>query len=249
MNFQFNVDTSFHLSAILITTLNYLIYGILFYRLYKKRDPKPIWWKALIVSFIGQFIFSINFNFFDSIIQLPILPLGVWILYWILKSKNRAERWGKYRPFAWLGFWLRFLYMFTSLLIHPLDHLMFPKDELHTFLSDSKGAKIIKTTSTAKNVNVNRSILAKSISSFKLDKIYSEIWYHEMYEDNGKAKKERFPYLLIGTKPKWGSNLNEMIYVEKDGKGLLVITKEKQYYFRTDHRFISSVTGGTNNEE
>jgi hypothetical protein len=69
--------------------------------------------------------------------------------------------------------------------------------------------------------------------------IPSEEWYYEAAVDvETKDREERFPYQIIGTKAKWGSGINTIIYVEDDGKGLLIWTPKKQYYYRTDTSLI-----------
>ena len=88
------------------------------YRVYKKQSVRPKVWKILLVMFVGLFSFSINWNMFDTMVKFPILPLGVWILYFILKG--REERWQTYRSFAWLGFWANFIFLASTLIAIPV---------------------------------------------------------------------------------------------------------------------------------
>jgi len=69
--------------------------------------------------------------------------------------------------------------------------------------------------------------------------IFSDLWYEETYADtDSTTKDERFPYQLIGTKPKWGSGLRTSIFIESDGKGFLVSTQDKQLYFRSEQSVL-----------
>ena len=52
------------------------------------------------------------------------------------------------------------------------------------------------------------------------------------------ARKERFPYLLTGTKPKWGSGIPTLNFLEKDGKGILITTPKRQLYFRAEQTLL-----------
>ncbi|WP_088070973.1 hypothetical protein [Gottfriedia luciferensis] len=120
MNLQFRYEDFHHVSTTMITLVNYIIFGLVLYWVYKTNDLKPKLWKAFLAMFLGLFVFSINFNFDQSYIEIPILPLGVWILLWICSRKNNQTRWAKYRRFAWAGFILRFIYLITTLLIQPI---------------------------------------------------------------------------------------------------------------------------------
>jgi hypothetical protein len=68
---------------------------------------------------------------------------------------------------------------------------------------------------------------------------YALIWYEETYMNAESTKtKERFPYQLIGTSPEWGSGFLTIIYLEEDGKGILLSTSNKQLYFRSEDSII-----------
>ncbi|PGL71400.1 hypothetical protein [Bacillus sp. AFS055030] len=119
VNIQFN---EFHyVSAIIITLVNYITLGILLFWIYRTNELKPEVWKAILAMLIGLFVFSINLNFNQYRIEIPILPLGAWILMWICKRNDNQERWGKYRRFVWAGFLIRFFFLFTSLLQMLID--------------------------------------------------------------------------------------------------------------------------------
>lgn len=125
MDGNFHFDEYHFVSTIIITLINYITLGILLFWIYRTNDVKPEVWKAIIAILIGLFIFNINLNFNQYRIEIPILPLGFWILMWICKRNDNQERWGKYRRFAWAGFLIRFFFLFTSLLQMLIDSVIY----------------------------------------------------------------------------------------------------------------------------
>lgn len=246
MNFQFHFELFKDISTTMITIVNLLIFTFFIYWLYKKSKLKPKIWKSIVVMFIGGFAFTVNFNLFSTPVELPILPLGVWLLYWILSRKNREERWGKYRLFAWFGFLLKFIFILTSFFIHPINQFIYPIEELETFISDTKEAKIIPTVLNTENVVINNEF-NDLIHNAKLKAFNGMIWYQQI--NDTKLKNELFPYILVGSKSKTGSNLDPVVFIEKNGKGFLVTTKEGQYYFQSKKSIFTSSKGGDLDEK
>jgi hypothetical protein len=207
--------------------------GFLVYRRYKKMDEKPMIWKILLVIVIGMMSFSIHWNLFDTLLKLPILPLGVWVLYGAL---NRKEgRWDRYRSFAWIGFLGNFIFLASALISIPFYSLIYPEKDPSTYITDAEGASLIRIhQSGVEEPTLNRERLVEQIPAMKQEKIYSEVWYGEMYDSsNGKRNRnERFPYQLLGASTKWGSGLDPLIYVEEDGKGILFTTSRNQFYYQ-----------------
>ena len=83
------INFNFTINAVAIVT-GILAWGsiiFLAYRVYKRQSVRPKVWKILLVMFVGLFSFSFKWNMFDTIVKFPILPLGVWILYFILKGR------------------------------------------------------------------------------------------------------------------------------------------------------------------
>ena len=125
MDVNIHFDQDHFVSTIIITLVNYITLGILLFRIYRTNDLKPEVWKAIIAMLIGLFVFSINLNFNQYRIEIPILPLGFWILMWICKRNDNQERWEKYRRFAWAGFLIRFFFLLTSLLQPQIDSVIY----------------------------------------------------------------------------------------------------------------------------
>ncbi len=213
--------------------LGWGIVGILAYRIYKKQLTRPRFWKIFIVILIGMFSFSFSLPMYDTIFNIPILPLGVWILYLFLKGKK--DKWQRYRPFAWLGFFANFIFLLSSLIALPVYYVIYPKNEPSTYLSNVENASIVHTHPSAKNFTLNNKKLEENLHSLKENKFYSDEWYEKTYmSDEANKRDEWYPYHLIGAKSKWGSGLETMIYIEDDGKGILISTPKYQLYFRSE---------------
>lgn len=235
-----NFDSTFDVVA---TFFNIAAWGgILFwaYRVYKNQSDKPKMWKMLIVMIVGLFSFSIKFNMFQSIIRIALLPLGVWILYFFLKRKE--ERWQRYRPFAWIGFWANFIFLVSTLLTLPTHHLIYPKEELSTYISNVGEAAIVTIHPSGNEQSVVKDSLLNQLNTMKQQEINSIQWYQDTVMDTEtNERKERFPYQLVGTLPKWGSGLHAIIYIEEDGKGILLSTPKEQLYFRSEMSLLEGL--------
>jgi hypothetical protein len=233
MNFDFTVNVI----AILTGILAWGVIGFSAYQIYKKQTVKPKVWKILIVLFVGLFSFSINWIKFETIFKLPILPLGVWIMYFVLKGKE--GRWQTYRSFAWLGFLANFIFLLSTLVSIPVHHGIYPKNEPSTYISNVENASIIPIHPSAKEQSLNKDSLMKQLQTLKQETIYSDQWYTETYMNaDSTSRNERFPYQLNDTSAKWGSGLTTIIYMEYDGKGILLSTPKKQLYFRSEDSML-----------
>lgn len=215
-----------------------LSWGVIIYfmsYIYRKQEVKPLLWKIALVTIIGLIIFSFDFTVFNTIIKIPILPLGVWVVYFFARGDEAV--WEKYRPYAWLGFFANFLFIATALVTILLHNLVFPKSDLTTFISSFETAEINQLHSSAAEVRLDQELLKRL--AFDEQIVQSVQWYSEI-ELNGEPneRKEKFPYQLVGTTSKWGSGIPTMIYIEENGKGILVDTTDKQRYFRTDESFL-----------
>ncbi|MGG3560566.1 hypothetical protein ABES03_02860 [Neobacillus rhizosphaerae] len=231
------MNISYHFSLNLIELIfdliSWAIIGLIAYRLYKHNPDKSKVWKIIVCIYIGLFSFSINWNVADTPIKVAILPLGVWILYWFLKSKE--GRWERYRSFAWLGFWANFIFLTATLLSIPIHQFFYSEDELSTYISHVEGASVITTHPSANEQTLDKGSLQKQLPNMKPVVNHGIEWYNEIESVGGEDTKrnEKFPYQITGFTPKWGSNLHAVIYIEADGKGLLISTPKKQLYFRS----------------
>ncbi|MBS2967828.1 hypothetical protein J9317_03440 [Metabacillus sp. KIGAM252] len=202
------------------------------YWIYKKQTAKPKVWKIAAVVLVGFFSLSFDVNMFGTAVKLSILPLGVGILYYLL-NKNK-EKWQTYRAFAWLGYLANFIFLLFALLAIPVHHVLYPANEPSTYLANVEDASIIAIHPTAKESNIHIESLKKQLPLLKQRPIHSDVWYYEMVKDKeAKERDERFPNLLTGTISKWGSGLNPLIFIEADGKGILLSTPKEQFYFRS----------------
>jgi hypothetical protein len=223
----------------LMNILAIIAIGVLAYRIYKKQDEKPKKWKAFIVIIVGLFSFSFTMPVFDTFVKIPILPLGVSILYFILR--NKVEKWVVYRRFVWLGFFANFIFLTATFMAIPIQNALYPENEITTYIANKEDIELIKLYPSASDAEIKKDVLNKQLSKMKRNTIDSDEWYKkiEIIDVEPNERVERFPYLLAGTKPKWGSALNNTVYIEKDGKGLLITTPEKQLYYRSEKSLLS----------
>lgn len=217
--------------------LCWLIIILVVHKIAVKQNTSLKNWRLYVVILIGFFSFGFVFSFFERNFTITIFPLGVWILYIFLHKKE--ETWLKYRSFAWLGFWSNYLFLVMSLISWPIHHWIYPPDNLSTYFSRSEEVKILSIHPSAKEQDKPIGHLQKVLTDFKLKNFYAAEWYNEMYFNSDTEKaKERFPYIVLEQQSKWGSGIESTIYLEKDGKGVLVSTSKKQYYFRSEHSII-----------
>lgn len=231
------INGNYNIIEILNVMLGLVVITFFSYKIYHKQIVKPKVWKIPLIILFGLFSFSIHLRMFDMIFKLPILPLGVWILYFACKGKD--ERWQTCRAFAWLGFGANFIFFATTLITIPVHHVIYPKDELSVYISNVENASILNIHPSAKDRSLNKESLQKQLDTMTQEVIYSDQWYQETYfSAESNKRNERFPYQIVGTSSKWGSGLHTLIYMEDDGKGILLSTPQKQLYFRSKDSLI-----------
>jgi len=217
--------------------LAWITVGIIANRLYKNKLMKPELWKMIVVILFGLFSFSFNFTVFGTLLNISILPLGVWVMYGFL-NRNK-EQWEKYQSFAWLGFFANYIILASTLIAIPINYLLYSEDELATYMSHVENASIITIHPSGQERSLSHENLQKQLNSMSQEMIYNDEWYIETYMNaESNRRNERFPYMLVNTSPKWGSGLQTSIYVEGDGKGLLISTPKKEIYFRSEDSLL-----------
>lgn len=220
--------------ALILNCVSWLVLAIVIWRFYKKQDSKPVIWKMLIVILVGLFSFSINIPVMEHQMKLAILPLGVWIVFWVYSRRNDGRSWQRYRRFAWIGFFANYFFLIMSLLTIFIHEGMYPRNEISTYISDIHDASVIKTNPTGENVQLENESLLAQLKEASRQPVFSEIWYQETYVtgDSEEKKVERFPYQLVQVSPKTGSGITSIVFIERDGKGILISNGLEQYYFR-----------------
>lgn len=237
-NLTINFGYAENIIELLCILLAWAIIAVLVVRIYLRQDAeeRPTLWKVFIAVLLGLFSFTFTFPLFNEPFSIAILPLGVWILYGILKRKGR---WEAYRKYAWTGFGGNFIFLSTALLAIGLAAVFYPTDEVRTYLTDVSNVQLLITHPSGGKVKINEEKLDDSLPTFKyeqsnvmqwFEEIRDQIWTEEESEEPVKVQ-EKFPYLLTGVKTKTGEKIQ--VYVEEDGKGLLVTTKKNQHYFRS----------------
>ncbi|MCR8849353.1 hypothetical protein NQ095_13105 [Rossellomorea sp. SC111] len=232
-----HIDYSFGIVSTVMSIIEWVVIGYLALRVYKRLSAKPKVWKVILAIFVGLFSFTINMEWFHTFVKIPILPLGVWILYAVLNRKE--DRWDTYRRFAWIGFLANFIFLAGTLLTIPVQSLIYPENNLSTYISGTKEASINVIHPAGEGRTLDEVELKKQLSDMKQVEFDSERWYQEM--DGQNSKNERFPYQLVGTSPKWGSGQDSDIYMENNGRGILISTPKTQYYFRFSQSVLEVV--------
>ncbi|MCA1054382.1 hypothetical protein LCM10_05235 [Rossellomorea aquimaris] len=236
---MFQFDMPLDAVSVGLDMLVWLVIGLAAYRYYRKKEVKPRVWKVLLVLVVGQFAFTINRDFAGTLVKFPVLPLGVWIMYGFLSRSE--DRWEKYRPFAWLGFSSSFLFMIASLVWIPFYSTVYPASDPTTYIGNVSKASIVSIHPTGRDDRMlDRDGLKEQLPFMKQNEVDSDGWYEEMHNesDGERNKNERFPYVLQNVSSAWGSGGNPVVYVEKDGKGILVTTFREQYYYRCEESIL-----------
>ncbi|MEK4699995.1 hypothetical protein MKX47_10390 [Solibacillus sp. FSL R7-0668] len=189
-----------------------------FYCIHLSKKHGITWWRGLIVFVIGLFSFSFSLPFFQTTIQIAILPLGIFFLYLALRNK---DSWEKYRHFAWSGFLLNYVFLFILIVSYFVSPLVYQPERLSTYIRSTEQLQLISTATD------QTQILA--LTNDIIEQANLEILTFEKppYEET----PERFPYLLMGQQAQKGSAITSKIYIEENGKGILVDSNQKQYYF------------------
>lgn len=225
---------------ILDSLFTLLAWGVIWYfayRIYKKQEERPKIWKLIIVLLVGIFSFSITIPIFHTNIQIALLPLGVWILFAIFK--NKEQRWNKYRKYAWLGFFGNYIFLLSLLLTFFIHSLIYNQNSINTYIADISEAKIVTIHPSGKDNIYLRDDFMESILKMEHGDFFARVNYDDMFiGELNERGQERFPYMLVNFKPMWGSGIKPNIYIEEDGKGILINTERESMYFRSDDKLL-----------
>lgn len=208
-----------------------VVLGLIIRQRRKQETRRPIW-KILLVTLAGFFSLSIKISLFGQIVNVALLPLGLWVAYLFLRNRS----WKDYRKFTWVGFAANYLFLVTALLAGFLHSSLYQPNAPSTYLAHLEKAKIVAIHPSAREANFERDLFLSSLAEVKVSDMSGTLdWYHESkLEDGTQYQKERFPYSLLGAKARWGSGLHATVYLEDDGKGLLLATKDRYYYYRSE---------------
>ena len=207
------------------------VIGLLIRQRRKQETKLPIW-KMLLVALAGLFSFSFKIPLFGQIVNIALLPLGLWVLYLFLRNRS----WPDYRKFAWIGFAANYLFLATALLAGFIHGSLYDRNDPSTYLANLEEAKLIAIHPSAREATFEEVLFASSLAEVKAADMSGTLeWHYEsIREDGTHYQQERFPYALVGAKARWGSGLHAAAYLEADGMGLLLATKERYYYYRSE---------------
>ncbi|RJE85119.1 hypothetical protein D3P07_21345 [Paenibacillus sp. 1011MAR3C5] len=225
---------------IILVIASILGWGIVIYwmiRNYQKLREKPVVWKMILVTLVGILSVSINVTLFSTTVKLSILPIGVLLVFLFMRNSS----WNTYRKFAWIGFFSSFILVAATLLGSWLHQTVYDKTDPVTYLSDIQHIQVIGIHPSAQQIGWDKETFEKRIPDLKLEESYDTLtWYYES-RPTGETMhaNEKFPYALLGAKPSWGSGYESAVFVESDGKGLLIQTPERHYYFRSEEPLVN----------
>ncbi|NIK79119.1 membrane protein CcdC involved in cytochrome C biogenesis [Paenibacillus castaneae] len=234
---QFNFDLPNNIITIIFSVLSWGFISFLVIRQFLKQEVKPVLWRAILVALIGLGAFSLNITLFHTSVKLPILPLGVWFVYFLLKKTTFQL----YRRFAWIGFWANFVFLIATLLSALTHSWVYPKGQVSTYVANVNDAAIIRIVPSTSEAYFHKEQFMKQLKELKPTPIESDNWYRAIVlesESPSNYRKEKFPYQLVGAMPKWGSGIATEIYIEEDSKGILITTANQQYYYRSTEPLI-----------
>lgn len=202
---------------------------------YRKQKEKPAIWKAVLAALAGIISFSWNMMLMDMVVRIAVLPLGVWLLHFFL----RKHRYEMYRPYAWIGFWSNYIFLAAMLLSTMIHSVMYPINNADTYLAHVEQAVLIPTHPTAPQAVLHPKQLQSLIPKLKQAEDQTYTWYSQSsIKGNPDYQMERFPYVVINTHARWGSGLQSMVNLERDGKGLLITTEKRQFYYRSEEPLV-----------
>ena len=203
--------------------------------IYKKQNEKIKLWKIALLTLAGLFSFSFTLPKDGEMLRIAILPLGVMFLFFFFRKKK--EKWNIYRKYAWLGFWANYLFLAAILLSQPIYQQIYIENQASTYLASFHDPTLTAIHPSGVEKSIDGEVLESFVSSMSQQSFPSLDWYYETKPYDQQAPvhvKEKFPYILTGVQAKWGSGIHSVIYVERDGKGLLVSTPKGQHYFRSE---------------
>lgn len=232
-----------NLVEVVVYSFCWLIIFVIGFILYKKQEIKPIIWKAFIIYLVGKIAFTLNYPLEQQTINFALIPLGV-IAICLLFSKR--PKFNTYLTFAWFGFFSNYVFLIGTLLINPLYSFLYDKSDIQTYMSRLENLEILSIHPSANDNVVVRSSILEQVETAKKQPFGNMDWYYESIGDE-RVEVERFPYILANVEPKWGSQAYATIYVEKDGKGLLIAAPTKHLYYRLDASILQEVP--TNEEK
>ncbi|KGP72858.1 hypothetical protein [Pontibacillus yanchengensis] len=210
--------------------------------IYRKNKTELSLWKVFLITYIGMFTFDYTLQISGDRALFPILPLGVWLIFGFFCLNNKEKSWHEYRPFAWVGFGASFLFFSLGILGSFLHDQVYYRGELSTYIASVNQPQLVTTHPSGENP-ILKEDFQSSLPSFQQSEFNGMEWFKKM--EQGKPKEdvmEIFPYVLKGTEPQFGSGIQPLIYIKRDGKGILVHNENgDQLFFESEYSLFKEV--------
>ncbi|WP_168119545.1 hypothetical protein [Paenibacillus sp. HB172176] len=229
MAFHFSMTNNVMSIACLL--IGWIIILTFMIRRYRKQQDRPVGWRVFLVALFGflSVSFPIVMGYFSF--KLAVLPLGVWILYALIGSRA----WPKYRWYAWRGFLANYLFLILALVSGLLNDAVYPKDDVHTYISDVNQARIVGTHPFAEEaVSFDTATFLAGLEQLQESEIDMDWHSQTAWKSESMYQKERFPYALLGVESRWGSGIEPSVYIQFDGKGLLIVRSDRSLYYTSE---------------
>ncbi|RJX39066.1 hypothetical protein D3P09_16330 [Paenibacillus pinisoli] len=203
---------------------------------YRKLQEKPAIWKMILAALVGILSISIHVSVFSTAVKLSVVPIGVLLVFLFMRNGT----WSTYRRFAWIGFFSSYILVATTLLGSWLHQTVYDKTDPATYLADIQQVQVIGIHPSAGHIGWDQAMFEKRLPDLLLEQSYNTLdWYYESRPAGETMHaSEKFPYALLGAKPSWGSGYESAVFLESDGKGLLIQTAERHYYFRSEEPLV-----------
>lgn len=234
----FQLDFPGNIVAFAGSAVGWMIVLVLLLLQFRKPSPtdKPALWKALLALLAGMFSFSIQTAWFGVPVKLALLPIGVILLAVALRKRNRRSF---YIRIGWIGFAANYVFLAVTLLSAAVHNGLYAKEKASTYLAELSQVRLIAIHPSGEPASLDKERLQREFPELRPEAVDGLTWHREaIMENSPQYKQERFPYMLIGAKSSWGSGLRALIYIEADGKGLLIHSPDKDYYFRSESMLV-----------
>ncbi|MCA0984195.1 hypothetical protein LCL89_09080 [Halobacillus yeomjeoni] len=222
-----NIDFYFDAASTLLTLIAWGLTGAVVLYIRKNRGDSLKLWKVALVVFLGSLTFDI---YLYERVNLPVLPLGFLVL--LLATRKKPLLWLKLKPYAWSGVAASFLLAGVQMVAPVVHDAFYNKDDLHTYITNPEETELLSIHPKS----LKRSLITSELERVNMKRISMNVmeWHSNDKQVINTPHSKRmtlFPYIILGAEPLWGSGLDPVIHIRKDGKALLIETNRGQAFY------------------